>query len=41
MAPFPDIVVKRVGYVALIPFDAGKTFSLIAFLEWLLDEAGG
>ena len=40
VAPFPDIVVKRTGYVALIPFDADKTSSLAAFLEWLLDEAG-
>lgn len=40
VAPFPDIVVARVGYVALIPFDADKTSSLAAFLEWLLDEAG-
>jgi LysR family transcriptional regulator, glycine cleavage system transcriptional activator len=37
--PFPDIVVPRVGYVALVPFDADKTSSLAAFLAWLLDEA--
>ena len=40
VAPFPDIVVTRVGYVALIPFDADKTSSLAAFLDWLLEEAG-
>ena len=39
IAPFPNITVTRVGYVALIPFDADKTPSRTAFLEWLLEEA--
>jgi LysR family glycine cleavage system transcriptional activator len=41
VAPFPEITVTRVGYVALIPFDADKTPSLTAFLAWLLEEAAG
>jgi len=40
VAPFPDIMVQRAGYVALVPFDTDKTSSLAAFLEWLLEEAG-
>jgi len=38
IAPFPDILVPRVGYVALIPFDADKTASLTAFVDWLVAE---
>jgi len=38
VAPFPSITVQRQGYVALIPFDADKTSSLTAFIEWLVAE---
>ena len=38
VAPFPDILVPRVGYVALIPFDADKNASLLAFVDWLAAE---
>jgi len=38
VAPFPDILLARTGYVALIPFDADKTTSLAAFVEWLVAE---
>lgn len=40
IAPFPDIVVPRPGYVALVPFDVDKTSSLAAFIEWLVAEGG-
>lgn len=36
VAPFPDIVVPRPGYVALVPNDADKTSTLTAFVEWLV-----
>jgi LysR family transcriptional regulator, glycine cleavage system transcriptional activator len=30
VAPFPDIKVRRAGYVALVPFDADKSAPLKA-----------
>jgi len=39
VAPFPDISVPRIGYVALIPFDANKSPALTGFLDWLAAEA--
>jgi LysR family glycine cleavage system transcriptional activator len=41
VTPFHDILLPRVGYVALIPFDADKTASLTAFVEWLVSEGKG
>ena len=41
VAPFPDIVVPRTGYIALTPFDADKTSSLRAFIDWLVAEGAG
>ncbi len=38
VAPLPTITVPRKGYVALVPFDADKTSSLTAFIEWLKTE---
>jgi LysR family glycine cleavage system transcriptional activator len=38
ITPFPNILVPRTGYVALVPFDADKTASLKAFVEWLASE---
>jgi DNA-binding transcriptional LysR family regulator len=38
LAPLPEITVKRKDYVALVPFDADKTSSLIGFIEWLKAE---
>jgi DNA-binding transcriptional LysR family regulator len=38
LTPFPSIVVPRVGYVALVPFDAGKTGALKSFVDWLVVE---
>ncbi|GGC61838.1 LysR substrate-binding domain-containing protein [Chelatococcus reniformis] len=38
VAPLPDIRVPRAGYVALVPFDADKTSSLAAFIDWLVAE---
>ncbi len=38
MTPFPGILVPRTGYVALVPFDADKTTSLTAFIDWLVAE---
>jgi DNA-binding transcriptional LysR family regulator len=38
LAPFPAITVTRRGYVALVPFDADKTSSLIGFIKWLQSE---
>ena len=38
LAPFPDIRVPRTGYVALVPFDSGRTPPLAAFLDWLVAE---
>ncbi len=40
VTPFPSILMPRAGYVALIPFDANKTSSLSAFIDWLVAEAG-
>jgi DNA-binding transcriptional LysR family regulator len=40
VAPCPDILVPRAGYVALIPFDADKTASLTAFVDWLVAQGG-
>ncbi|WP_045835107.1 LysR substrate-binding domain-containing protein [Hyphomicrobium sp. 99] len=39
VTPFPTILVPRMGYVALIPFDANKTSSLTHFIDWLVAEA--
>ena len=39
--PFPEILMPRTGYVALVPFDADKTTSLAAFIEWLVAEGIG
>lgn len=36
VAPFPEIVVPRPGYVALVPNDADKTPTLTAFIDWLV-----
>lgn len=33
VAPLPKINVMRKGYVALVPFDADKTSSLVSFIE--------
>jgi LysR family glycine cleavage system transcriptional activator len=41
VAPFAAISVSRTGYVALTPFDAHKTSSLNAFIEWLIAEGEG
>jgi LysR family transcriptional regulator, glycine cleavage system transcriptional activator len=41
LTPFPTIVARRKSYVALIPFDAEKTSSLTAFIEWLITEGSG
>lgn len=38
IAPLPDIVVPRTGYVALVPFDADKTAPLTGFVDWLVAE---
>ncbi|KQP05816.1 LysR family transcriptional regulator [Methylobacterium sp. Leaf99] len=38
VAPFPEIVVPRPGYVALVPNDADKTSTLAAFVDWLMAE---
>ncbi|GEP01450.1 LysR substrate-binding domain-containing protein [Methylobacterium haplocladii] len=38
VAPFPEIGVARPGYVALTPYDADKTPSHAAFVEWLVEE---
>jgi LysR family transcriptional regulator, glycine cleavage system transcriptional activator len=38
LTPFPAVSVRRKGYVALVPFDANKTPSLDAFIEWLVRE---
>ena len=38
VAPLPTITVPRKGYVALVPFDADKTSSLIGFIDWLKAE---
>jgi LysR family transcriptional regulator, glycine cleavage system transcriptional activator len=40
-APFPDLVVPRPGYVALVPNDADKTSTLAAFVEWLVASGAG
>jgi LysR family transcriptional regulator, glycine cleavage system transcriptional activator len=41
LTPLPTITVPRKSYVALIPFDAEKTSSLTAFIEWLIAEGSG
>ncbi len=38
VAPFPSIGVTRPGTVALVPADADRTASLLAFLDWLVEE---
>lgn len=38
VAPFPEIGVARPGYFALTPYDADKTPSLKAFVDWLVEE---
>jgi LysR family transcriptional regulator, glycine cleavage system transcriptional activator len=38
VTPLPEIAVPRTGYVALVPFDADKTASLAAFIDWLVAE---
>jgi LysR family transcriptional regulator, glycine cleavage system transcriptional activator len=38
ITPFANIRVPRIGYVALVPFDADKTTSLKAFVEWLSSQ---
>jgi LysR family transcriptional regulator, glycine cleavage system transcriptional activator len=38
VTPFPDLLLPRTGYVVLVPFDADKTVSLDAFIEWLAVE---
>ena len=38
LAPLPTITVSRRGYVALVPFDADKSSSLTAFIQWLRTE---
>jgi DNA-binding transcriptional LysR family regulator len=38
LAPFPEIVVPRPGYIALVPFDASKTPALTNFVGWLVTE---
>ncbi|WP_238232211.1 LysR substrate-binding domain-containing protein [Methylobacterium thuringiense] len=38
VAPFPEIGVSRPGYVALTPYDADKTPSHTAFVDWLVEE---
>ena len=40
VAPLPAIRVERPGYTALVPFDADKSASLEAFVEWLVGEGG-
>ena len=38
VSPFPEIIVPRPGYVALVPNDADKTPTLAAFVDWLVAE---
>ncbi len=38
VAPLPAIRVERSGYHALIPFDAEKSASLTAFVDWLVEQ---
>ena len=38
LTPFPDILVPRSGYVALVPFDAEKAPVLTGFVDWLIAE---
>jgi DNA-binding transcriptional LysR family regulator len=38
LTPFPQVLVPRTGYVALIPFDAHKTSALATLIEWLVAE---
>ncbi|GEP08728.1 LysR substrate-binding domain-containing protein [Methylobacterium gnaphalii] len=38
VTPFPGIGVARPGYFALTPYDADKTPSLKAFVDWLVEE---
>jgi DNA-binding transcriptional LysR family regulator len=36
ITPLPEITVRRMGYVALVPFDADKTSPLRIFIDWLV-----
>jgi DNA-binding transcriptional LysR family regulator len=36
ITPLPEITVRRMGYVALVPFDADKTSPLRTFIDWLV-----
>jgi LysR family transcriptional regulator, glycine cleavage system transcriptional activator len=38
LTPFPTISVPRLGYNALVPFDANKTSALRSFVDWLVAE---
>jgi LysR family transcriptional regulator, glycine cleavage system transcriptional activator len=38
LIPFSTIFVPRVGYVALVPFDASKTSTLTSFVDWLVAQ---
>jgi DNA-binding transcriptional LysR family regulator len=38
VVPFPTVLVPRTGYVALVPFDAHKSPSMAAFIDWLSSE---
>jgi LysR family glycine cleavage system transcriptional activator len=38
VSPLADIKVRRVGYVALVPFDADKSAPLKGFVDWLVAE---
>jgi LysR family transcriptional regulator, glycine cleavage system transcriptional activator len=38
LAPFANITVPRIGYVALIAFDANKTSALAGFVDWLIAQ---
>jgi len=38
VSPLREIKVRRVGYVALVPFDADKSAPLKGFVDWLVAE---
>jgi LysR family glycine cleavage system transcriptional activator len=38
VSPLPKIKICRVGYVALVPFDADKSAPLKGFVDWLVAE---
>lgn len=40
VTPLPKITVPRLGYVTLVPFDADKTSSLRALIDWMVAEGG-